>query len=129
MPTLTEAQIRAARPKEKPYKLYDARGLYLLIKPNDGRFWRFKYRFGGKEKLLSFGTYPYVSLKRARDRREEARRFLEEGKDPSAQRQDQTDFDATGADGPRLRCGGDRRRRLVLRKHVVGRKAAARTRG
>ena len=64
MPTLTEAQIRAAKPREKPYKVYDARGLYLPVKPNDGRFWRFKYRFGGKEKLLSFGTYPYVSLKR-----------------------------------------------------------------
>jgi integrase len=89
MPTLTEAQIRAAKPREKPYKLCDTRGLYLLIKPNDRRFWRFKYRFGGKEKLLSFGTYPYASLKRARDRREEARRLLEEGKDPSAQRQDQ----------------------------------------
>jgi hypothetical protein len=56
MPTLTESQIPAARPKEKPYKLYDARGLYLLIKPNDAWFWRFKYRFGWKEKLLSFGT-------------------------------------------------------------------------
>lgn len=86
---LTEAQIRATTPKDKPYKVYDTRGLYLRVEPNGGRLWRFKYRFNGKEKLLSFGAYPYVSLKRARDRREEARRLLEDGKDPSAQRSEQ----------------------------------------
>ncbi len=126
MPTLTEAQLRAAKPREKLYKVYHARGLYLHIKPNDGRFWRFKYRFNGKEKLLSFGTYPYVSLKRARDRREEARRFLEEGKDPSAQRQDQKTR-ATALRSNWLRRNGSRYNGIASRRRGEFTQVAERT--
>lgn len=55
---LTDTTIRNAKPKDKPYKLYDELGLYLQITPNGGKWWRFKYKFDGKEKLLSLGTTP-----------------------------------------------------------------------
>ncbi|MBX5461807.1 MAG: integrase arm-type DNA-binding domain-containing protein [Steroidobacteraceae bacterium] len=83
---LTEAAIRAARPHEKPYKLFDGGGLYLLVTPEGGRWWRLKYRYGGKERGLSLGVYPAVSLRTARERRDEARRLLASGVDPSAHR-------------------------------------------
>jgi len=85
---LTETAIKAAKPKEKPYKLYDERGLYLLVTPARGRWWRFKYAFAGKEKLISLGTYPDVSLKQARDRRDAARKLVASHTDPSVQRQE-----------------------------------------
>ena len=69
---LTEIGIRNAKPKSKAYKLTDGEGLYLLINPNNSRWWRFKFRIDGKEKLLSFGVYPDVSLKLARDKRDTA---------------------------------------------------------
>jgi len=84
---LTEKAIRAARPKEKAYKLFDERGLYLLVTPDGGRWWRLKYRYAGREKLISLGVYPDVTLKQARERRDEARRLLADGIDPSAKRQ------------------------------------------
>jgi hypothetical protein len=84
---LTETAIRKAKAPAKPTKLSDGRGLYLLCAPSGGKWWRFKYRFDGKEKLLSFGTYPEVSLAKAREDREEARRQLASGVDPSAVRQ------------------------------------------
>jgi len=70
---LTDTAIKKAKPEAKQRKLYDERGLFLLISPKGGKWWRFKYLFGGKEKLLSLGTYPDVSLKDARERRDEAR--------------------------------------------------------
>ena len=70
---LSDTQIRMTKPGEKPVRLYDERGLYLEITTNGGRWWRFKYRFAGKEKLLSMGTYPDTGLKAARDRRDRAR--------------------------------------------------------
>ena len=84
---LTEAGIRSAKPKSKPYKLTDSEGLYLLINKNNSRWWRFKYRIDGKEKLLSFGVYPDVSLKLARDQRDAARKQLAMGINPSEHRQ------------------------------------------
>jgi hypothetical protein len=57
---LTDTSIRNAKPAQKPYKLYDSGGLFIQITPNGGKWWRFKYRFEGKEKLLSLGTYPEV---------------------------------------------------------------------
>jgi hypothetical protein len=72
MPALTDTAIRAAKPADKPRKLSDAGGLYLFIAPTGGKLWRMKYRFAGKEKTLSIGKYPEVSLKDARDRRGEA---------------------------------------------------------
>jgi hypothetical protein len=71
---LTDVSIRNAKPSDKPAKLFDERGLFLLVTPGGGKWWRFKYRFDGKEKLLSLGVYPDVGLKDARDRRDEARK-------------------------------------------------------
>jgi integrase len=87
MPLLNETRIRAAKPTEKPYKLFDERGLFMLVTPAGGRLWRFRYRVGGAEKLLTLGAYPEISLKRARERRDDARRLVAEGIDPSAKRQ------------------------------------------
>jgi len=83
---LSDTQIRATKPGEKPVRLYDERGLYLEVTTTGGRWWRFKYRFAGKEKLLSMGTYPDTPLKAARDKRDRARALLEEGVDPSEAR-------------------------------------------
>lgn len=91
MPTLTEAHIRAAKPTEKPYKLFDERGLYMLVTPAGGQLWRFRYRRAGSEKLLALGAYPDVSLKRARERRDDARRLVADGVDPSAKRRAEKD--------------------------------------
>lgn len=84
---LSDTAIRNAKPQGKPYKMYDAGGLFLIVTPAGGKWWRFKYRFAGKEKLLSLGTYPAVGLKDARRRRDDARELLAQGVDPSAQRQ------------------------------------------
>ena len=83
---LTEARIRRARPKERPYKLRDGGGLYLLITPTDAKQWRLRYVIGGRESMLSLGTYPATSLKAARAKRTELRAALEAGKDPAAER-------------------------------------------
>ena len=87
MPTLSEAKIRASKPKERPYKVFDERGLFMLVTPSGGRLWRFRYRHRGVEKLLALGAYPDVPLKRAREKRDEARRVVADGVDPSAKRQ------------------------------------------
>lgn len=81
---LTDTAIKNAKPGVKPVKLSDEKGLFLLIAPAGGKWWRLKYRFGGKEKLLSLGTYPEVSLKDARQRRDDARKLLASDVDPSA---------------------------------------------
>ena len=73
---LSDTSIRNAKPAEKPYKLYDSDGLFIQVTPSGGKWWRLKYRFNGKEKLLSLGTYPDVSLASARSRREEAKTLL-----------------------------------------------------
>ena len=73
---LHETRIRAAKPAEKPYKLFDEPGLFMLVTPSGGRLWRLRYRQGGVEKLLTLGAYPDVSLKRARAKREDARKLV-----------------------------------------------------
>ena len=83
---LTDTAIRRAAVKRKPYKIFDSGGLFLLINPNGGKWWRFKYRFNNKEKLLSLGTYPDISLKQARDRRDQERKKLTDKVDPAANR-------------------------------------------
>ena len=83
---LTDQTIRNLKPGPKARRHFDERGLYLEVSPAGGRWWRLKYRFEGREKRLSFGTYPDVRLKDARDRREEARQLLAQGVDPSANR-------------------------------------------
>ena len=79
---LSDLSIRNAKPSDKPYKLPDEKGLFLLIHPNGSKYWRQKYRFNGKEKLLAFGVYPDISLKDARARRDDARKLLANGIDP-----------------------------------------------
>ena len=83
---LTNSAINAAKPREKPWKLFDDKGLYLLIQPNGRRWWRFKYRFARKEKLLSLGTFPEVSLKQAREKRDAHRSDVANGVDPGVRR-------------------------------------------
>lgn len=84
---LTARQISTAKPTDKPYKLSDGGGLYLLVNPSGSRYWRMKYRYAGKEKLLSIGVYPDVTLAEARDKRSEAKRLLASGDDPSEVKQ------------------------------------------
>ena len=83
---LTDTAIRAVKPSENQQKLFDGNGLFLLLAPSGSKIWRFKYRFQGKEKLISFGHYPAVSLKDAREKAVEARKTLGGGIDPSAER-------------------------------------------
>lgn len=86
MPPLTDSGIRSLKPPEKALKLFDGGGLYLLVQPTGARLWRMKYRVDGREKLLSFGQYPDVPLRSARERRDEARRLIAARVDPSAKR-------------------------------------------
>lgn len=94
---LTDAAIRAAKPGDKPRKLFDEHGLYLLINPKGGKWWRVKYALNGKDQLLSVGTYPDTTLKQARLKRDDLRLQLRNGIDPSAARKAQRDEEA-GAD-------------------------------
>jgi integrase len=80
---LSDTKIRNSKPKDKQYKLYDSDGLFMVVAPAGGKWWRFKYRLGGKEKQISLGTYPEVSLAKARERRDKARRQVADGIDPS----------------------------------------------
>jgi integrase len=90
---LTDIKIRNAKPTAKPRKMFDGDGLYLLVsptkKPGRGKSWRFKYFFDGKEKLLSLGSYPEISLAEARSRRDQARKLIANGIDPAKERQRQ----------------------------------------
>ena len=83
---LTDTAVRTAKPGKKPIRLFDGGGMYLEISPNGGKWWRLKYRHLGKEKRLSLGVYPDVSLKAARERRDESRKLLTDGIDPSENR-------------------------------------------
>lgn len=88
---LTDTEIRAAKARTKPIKLFDEKGLYLLVKPGGARLWRFKYRYPpkvteNKEKLLALGSYPEISLRQARDARDKARSELSNGIDPGIKR-------------------------------------------
>nr|WP_238560204.1 integrase arm-type DNA-binding domain-containing protein [Sphingomonas sp. Mn802worker] len=87
---LTDKACRQAKGAEKPYKLADAKGLYLYITVNGYRSWRWKYRIAGKEKRLTFGSYPDVSLAEARELREDAARLLRSGQDPSIHKRQQS---------------------------------------
>lgn len=83
---LTDTAVRNRKPGAKPAKLFDERGLFLLVTPAGGKWWRLRYKFDGKEKLLSLGVYPDVGLKDARTRRDDARKLLADGIDPGEHR-------------------------------------------
>lgn len=84
--SLTVLDVKNAQPRENEYKLTDGGGLYLLVKPTGAKYWRLKYRIFGKEKKLSIGVYPNVSLAQARAERESAKKQVSEGKDPTAEK-------------------------------------------
>lgn len=84
---LTDVAAKSAKPREKAYKLSDEKGMFLLVTPAGSKWWRLKYRFAGKEKLLSLGVYPEIGVRDARDRRDAARKLLLNGIDPSIDRQ------------------------------------------
>ena len=83
---LTNVDIKNAKPRDKSYRLYDEKGLYLEVTPAGGRLWRLKYRFGDKEKRLAIGPYPEVGLKAAREARDSARSLRANGNDPCEQK-------------------------------------------
>ena len=86
---LSEIKVRNAKPQESAYKLFDGGGLYLFVTPSGGKLWHFKYHFDNKEKKLTFGSYPEISLLDARQRRDDARKLLANGVDPGAVRKAQ----------------------------------------
>ena len=94
---LTDTAIRKTKPSDTQKKLADGGGMYLLIKPDDGRYWRMDYRYDGKRKTLALGVYPTVTLADARQRREDARRLLANGVDPGEVRRTQKEAKAAAA--------------------------------
>jgi DNA-binding MarR family transcriptional regulator len=116
---LTVGDCTRAAPRERPFKLFDGGGLYLLTQPSGSKYWRFKYRHGGKERLLAFGVFPRVSLEAARERAASARALLQQGRDPGP---------GAGPDrGPGPDCSLDRERapdRSRLRMASAGGAAA-----
>jgi integrase len=86
MPARNDVAFRSAKPREKPFKLSDGGGLFLLIQPNATKLWRLAYRFDGKQKLLALGQYPVISLADARIKRDAAKKLLSDGVDPSIER-------------------------------------------
>ena len=80
---LTDIKVRTTKPSDKPFKLTDGRGMHLLINPNGSKYWRLQYRFDGKQKVLALGVYPMVSLGEARRKRDEAKKLVSDGIDPS----------------------------------------------
>ena len=87
--SLTDLKVRTITPRDSAYKVFDGGGLYLSVTPGGSKLWRQKYRFGGKEKTLSFGAFPLVSLKDARQKRDDAKRLLAEGNDPGVVKRSQ----------------------------------------
>src|SRR5210317_1318391 len=81
--SLTDTAIRNAKPKDKPYKITDGKGLYLLVNKVGGKYFRFDYRYAGKRKTLALGVYPDIKLQEARDEHESARKLLRNDIDPS----------------------------------------------
>jgi integrase len=98
MPRLSDTKIRSAKPAEKPFKLYDSEGLYLIVTPNGSRWWRQRYRWERREQTLSLGTYPEVALADARTRGAALRKQIANGINPSTERQGQKLAQRTAAE-------------------------------
>ena len=96
--SLTNVAIKSAKPREKTYRLYDEKGLYLEVTLKGAKLWRWKYRFQGKEKRLAIGPYPEIGLQLARETRDKARALLASGTDPSAQKKAQKEAVSTNID-------------------------------
>ncbi|MEQ3725843.1 MAG: Arm DNA-binding domain-containing protein, partial [Tateyamaria sp.] len=96
---LTDIALKKLESSERPYKRSDQNGLYVLVKPNGSKHWHMKYRFNNKEKLMSYGPYPLISLKEAREKRDRDRKLLLEGIDPSTVKKERklaAEIDARG---------------------------------
>jgi len=89
---LNNTQVKNAKPDSRPYKLADGEGMFLLVNPNGGKYWRLKYRYGGKEKSLALGTYPALSIVDARKKRESARDLLRAGVDPGRDKKEKKEL-------------------------------------
>jgi len=83
---LSDTRIRNLKPKDRPYKIADAGGLYLLVQPGGSKLWRLKYRFRGREKTMAYGPYPLISLREAREKRDRDKRLLLESQDPGVRK-------------------------------------------
>ena len=94
---LTNARISTSKPKKQPYKLADSKGMYLLVHPNGSKYWRLKYRFHGKEKILALGVYPEVSLAQAREGMDAAKKIIKAGIDPVVKRREIKHLDQINA--------------------------------
>src|SRR2546423_9387376 len=105
---LSDALIRSAKRAARPRKLSDTGGLHLLVAPNGGRYWRFSYRFRGKQKTLALGVYPDVGLAKARARHREARELLADGIDPGTERRAAAKTFETAAREWHARVGANR---------------------
>jgi len=126
---LTDLAVRTAKPQEKPYKLSDGGGLYVAVQPGGAKLWRLKYRFCGKEKVLSFGPYPAIALAVAREKRNEAKKLLLSGADPSVQKKldkiaaekaAQTTFGAVAAEHlSNLEAGGTAESTMVKNRWML----------
>ena len=86
---LTNIACQKAQPDQKPYKMFDSGGLYLEVMPNGSKYWRLKYRYFGKENRLAIGVYPRISLAEARERREQAKKALDNNINPSVSKKEQ----------------------------------------
>ncbi|MBS0300466.1 MAG: tyrosine-type recombinase/integrase [Proteobacteria bacterium] len=95
---LTDSEIKAAKPKEKPYSLPDGHGLVLLVQPSGAKWWRYRYRINGTAKMLSMGVYPDVTLKEARNQQTRFKELVAQGIDPSQHRQEQKQLEAIAAE-------------------------------
>jgi hypothetical protein len=95
---LTDLKCKNAKPTAKPWKLADGAGMYLEVMPNGSKYWRLKYRINGKEKRLALGVYPEVSLADAREKREAARKLIQNRQDPSFAKKEQKRLTKQNAD-------------------------------
>ena len=92
---LTELSIKQAKPKEKQYKLTDGEGMYLRVYPNGSKYWQLQYWFDGKQKILSLGVWPNISLKEARDKRFVAKKIIKEGIDPKDEKKERLEVQSS----------------------------------